>query len=57
VLADMKLHNLCLYRYVDIPNRRCVDDMHDGDEWVVNNNYQDDNAALRGYARGGHHYL
>jgi hypothetical protein len=57
VLADMKLHNLCLNRYVDIPNRRCVDDMHDGDEWVVNNNYQDDNAALRGYARGEHHYL
>jgi hypothetical protein len=53
----MKLHNLCLDRNVDIPNRHFVDDMNDGDDWVVYDTYQDDDAALRGYTRGECHRL
>jgi len=34
-----------------------VDDMNDGDDWVVYDTYQDDDAALRGYTRGECHRL
>ena len=51
----MKLHNLCLNWNVDIPTRRFSDDIHDGDEWVVYDNFREDDSALREFPRGEHH--
>ena len=48
----MKLHNLCLNWNVDIPTRRFADDVRDGDEWVVYDNFREDDAAVRGFPRG-----
>jgi hypothetical protein len=53
----MKLHNLCLNWNLDIPTRRFADDIHDGDEWVVYNNFREDDAALGGFPRGERHRL
>ncbi len=48
----MKLHNLCLDRNVEIPNRHVTDDVCEGDQWVVYDNFRDDDAVLRGFLRG-----
>lgn len=52
VLVCMKLHNLCLDRNLEIPSHRFMEDVQENDQWVVYDNYRDDDAALRGYPRG-----
>ena len=52
VLVCMKLHNLCLDRNLDIPVHRFSEDVRVGDEWVVYDNYREDDTELRGYPRG-----
>jgi hypothetical protein len=53
----MKYHNLCLDRNVVIPAQCFADDIHDGDEWVVYDNFREDDSALREFPRGEHHRL
>jgi hypothetical protein len=48
----MKLHNLCIDRFVDVPLRRFHEDVRPGDEWVVNDNARDEDAELRGRPSG-----
>ena len=48
VMCSMKLHNLCIDRGDSTPTQRFVDDVRDGDQWVVYDNYRDDDAELRG---------
>jgi hypothetical protein len=43
-----KLHNLCIDRGDLSPTHCWHGDVHDGDAWVVYDNYQDDDAELRG---------
>ncbi len=52
IIVCMKLHNLYLDRNLDIPLHRFSEDVRDGDEWVVYDNYRDDDAQLRGYPLG-----
>jgi hypothetical protein len=52
VLACMKLHYLCLDRNIDIPIHRYMDDVRNNDQWVVYDNYRDDDVEYRGHARG-----
>jgi hypothetical protein len=48
----VKLHNLCLDRQIDVPLHRFSEDVQAGDEWVVYDNYRDDDVLLRGFPRG-----
>ncbi len=48
----MKLHNLCLDRNVDIPIQRYMDDVRNNDQWVVYDNYRDDDVEYRGHTQG-----
>jgi hypothetical protein len=50
VLACMKLHNLCLDRNVDIPIHMFMDYVRNNDQWVVYDNYRDDDVEYRGHA-------
>jgi hypothetical protein len=52
VLVCMKLHNLCLDRNLDIPIHQFSEDVRDGDEWVVYDNYHEDDVDMQGYPRG-----
>ncbi len=52
IIVCMKLRNLCLDRNLDIPLHCFSEDVRDGDEWVVYDNYRDDDAQLRGYPLG-----
>jgi len=52
ILVCMKLHNLCLDRQIDVPLHRFSEDVQAGDEWVVYDNYRDDDVLLRGFPRG-----
>jgi len=52
VLVCIKLHNLCLDSLVEVPLHRFIEDMREGDEWVVNDNEQLNDAELRGRASG-----
>jgi len=52
VMVTMKLHNLCLDRNLEIPAHRFAEDVQEGDQWVVYDNYRDDDNNLRGYPRG-----
>jgi hypothetical protein len=42
---------------VGIPNRCIMDDVHDGNEWVIYNIFHYDDVALRGFPRGKYHML
>jgi hypothetical protein len=48
VMVAMKLHNLCIDRSDIPPVHRHNDDVREGDQWVVYDNYRDDDADLRG---------
>ena len=52
MLVCIKLHNLCLDSLVEVPLQRFIEDMREGDEWVVNDNEQLNDAELRGRALG-----
>jgi hypothetical protein len=52
ILVCMKLHNLCLDRQIDVPLHRFSEDVQAGDEWVVYDNYRDDDVLLCGFPRG-----
>ncbi len=52
VMSSMKLHNLCIDRCDSSPTQRFIDDVRDGNEWVVYDNYRDDDAELRGHPVG-----
>jgi hypothetical protein len=54
IVVCMKLHNLCLDRNLDIPVHHFTADVRDGDEWVVYDNYREDDIFLHGHARGDH---
>ncbi len=54
ILVCMKLHNFCLDRNLDIPVHRFTAVVRDGNEWVVYDNYQEDDVFLRGHARDDH---
>ena len=47
-MVAMKLHNLCIDRSDIPPVHRHNDDVREGDQWVVYDNYRDDDADLRG---------
>jgi hypothetical protein len=46
ILICMNLHNLCLDRNLNIPLNHFSEDVRDGNEWVVYDNDQDDDAQL-----------
>lgn len=48
----MKLHNLCIDRNDKTPSQRFNADVRSNDEWVVYDNYRDDDAPLRGRPLG-----
>jgi len=48
----MKLHNICLYNTVEVSPQRFLEDVQDGDEWLVQDNEQANDAELRGRASG-----
>lgn len=52
VLVCMKLHNICLYNTVEVSPQRFLEDVQDGDEWLVQDNEQANDAELRGRASG-----
>lgn len=52
VLVSMKLHNLCIDRNDKTPSQRFNADVRSNDEWVVYDNYRDDDAPLRGRPLG-----
>jgi hypothetical protein len=47
-MVAMKLHNLCVDRSDTPPVHQFNDDVREGDQWVVYNNYRDDDVELRG---------
>ena len=55
VMCSMKLHNLCIDRGDSTPTQCFVVDVRDGDQWVVYDNYRDDDAELRGRPVGDRH--
>jgi hypothetical protein len=52
VIVSMKMHNLCLDRNLGIPVHHFTEDGRDSNEWVVYDNYRDDDILLWGHARG-----
>ncbi len=52
VMVCIKLHNLCLDSHCAVPTHRFVEDVRDGDAWVVNDNTRDDDALHRDRAVG-----
>ncbi len=54
ILVCMKLHNLYLDRQLDVPLHRFSEDVQAGDEWVVYNNYHDDDVLLCAFPSGDH---
>jgi hypothetical protein len=52
VLVCLKLHNLCLDNLVEVPMQRFLEDVREGDEWIVQDNEQPNDGELRGRASG-----
>jgi len=52
VLVCLKLHNLCLDNLVEVPTQRFLEDVREGDEWIVQDNEQPNDGELRGRASG-----
>jgi hypothetical protein len=48
----MTLHNLCLDQNVEAPIYRCMFYVKEDDKWSVYDNYRDNDAEYRGFARG-----
>jgi hypothetical protein len=52
IMVCMRLHNLCIDRNDEMPNRRFYADIQQGDEWRVYDNVNEDDIFLRGHAMG-----
>jgi hypothetical protein len=52
IMVCMKLHNICVDRLVEVPTQRFLEDVREGDEWIVQDNEQPNDAELRGRAAG-----
>jgi len=52
IMVCMKLHNLCIDRNDEMPNRRFFADIQPGDEWRVYDNANEDDIFFRGRATG-----
>jgi hypothetical protein len=48
----MKLQNICLDNFVEVPSQRFLEDVREGDEWNMQDNEQPNNPELRGRAAG-----
>lgn len=52
ILVCIKLHNLCLDHLDGVPTQRYLEDVREGDEWLVQDNDRENDAELRGRAAG-----
>ena len=52
ILVCIKLHNLCLDHLDGVPTQRFLEDVREGDEWLVQDNDWENDAELRGRATG-----
>jgi hypothetical protein len=52
VMVCMKLHNIGVDHLVAVPDQRFLEDVREGDEWIVQDNEQPNDAELRGRAAG-----
>jgi len=51
-MVFMKLHNICIDRNVEMPSRCFIDDVQEGDEWVVYDDAREDDIFLHGRSIG-----
>jgi hypothetical protein len=52
VMVCMKLHNICVDNFVEVPNQRFLEDIREEDEWIVQDNEKPNDVELCGRASG-----